>query len=263
MTHRADAAHEVLPPPEGPPPGYEAPIATAVLPLTKQAVETDILGFRVLSWPGAFLTAFTHKTAAGLPGAGDACFEKLEFLGDSVLGFIVARYLYETYPTANEGFLTQMRTKLVSGKALAGIAHRMGLSRYVIMSSKALRSGFNSSPRILEDVLESLIGAVFLDSGMVAARSFVLAIIHKHIDHASLKKNYNFKDSLMQFCQATRGQALPVYDSRPRPVESGGGFDVVAAACGARGQGSGKTKREAEQAAARAVLVNLGAPVDS
>lgn len=263
MTHRA--AHEVLPPPDGPPPGYEAPTATAVLPLTKEALETDILGFRLLSWPNSYplyLTAFTHKTAAGLPGAGDACFEKLEFLGDSVLGFIVARYLYETYPTANEGFLTQMRTKLVSGKALAGIAHRMGLSRYVIMSSKAMRSGFNTSPRILEDVLESLIGAVFLDSGMVAARSFVLDIIHKHVDRASLTKNYNFKDSLMQYCQA-RAQPLPVYDSRPRAIESGGGFDVVAAACGARGQGAGKTKREAEQAAARAVLVNLGAPVDS
>lgn len=266
MTHRAahvaHVAHEVLPPPDGPPPGYEAPTAAAIVPLTKEALETDILGFHVLSWPNQYMVAFTHRTAAGLPGAAENCFEKLEFLGDSVLGFIVARYLYDTYPTANEGFLTQMRTKLVSGKALAGIAHRMGLSRYVIMSTKALRSGFNTSPRILEDVLESLIGAIYLDSGMVAARSFVLSIIRKHIDHASLSKNYNFKDSLMQYCQA-RAQPLPAYDSRARPVDRGGGFEVFASACGARGQGDGKTKREAEQAAARAVLVHLGVPVDS
>ena len=225
--------------------------------VTKEALEA-VLGFRVLSWPGSYVTAFTHKTAVGYPGAASQSFEKLEFLGDAVLGFIVGRYLYDTYPTANEGFLTQMRTKLVSGKALADIALRMGLAHLVMMSPKAMRSSFNTNPRILEDVLESLIGAVFLDAGMVAARSFVLDIIRRHVDHDSLHKNLNFKDSLMQYCQA-RAQPLPVYDSSP--LESG--FHVVASACGAQAHGTGKTKRAAEQLAARGVLVALGVRVDS
>ncbi len=224
--------------------------------LTKEALEA-VLGFRVLSWPGEYVTAFTHKSAVGLPGAAPQSFEKLEFLGDAVLGFIVGRYLYETYPSENEGFLTQMRTKLVSGKALSGIAERMGLSHFVIMSPNALRSGFNNNPRILEDVLESLIGAVFLDAGMVAARSFVLSMLQRYIDYNALTKNTNYKDTLMQYCQSI-AHPLPVYVAHPQPY----GFDVVAQACGVHGRGAGKTKRAAEQQAARGVLVALGVPVD-
>jgi ribonuclease-3 len=223
---------------------------------TKEALEA-VLGFRVLSWPGSYVTAFTHKSAVGSPGAASESFEKLEFLGDAVLGFIVGRYLYESYPQANEGFLTQMRTKLVSGKALSAIAARMGLQGLVIMSPKALRSGFNTNPRILEDVLESLVGAIFLDAGMVAARSFVLDMFAKYVDHESLNKNTNYKDSLMQYCQSI-AQPLPVYDSFPHAQ----GFGVTATACGAQGFGTGRTKRAAEQLAARGVLVTLGLPVD-
>jgi len=225
--------------------------------LEKEALEA-VLGFRVLSWPGSYVTACTHKSAAGAPGAAPESFEKLEFLGDAVLGFIVGKFLYETYPQANEGFLTQMRTKLVSGKALSAIAARMGLQNLVIMSPKALRSGFNTNPRILEDVLESLIGAVFLDAGMVAARSFVLDIIHRYVDHDALSKNTNYKDTLMQYCQSL-ARPLPVYESHPQH----GGFGVVAAACGVQGYGTGQTKRAAEQLAARGVLISLGVPVDS
>lgn len=225
-------------------------------PLRKEALEA-VLGFRVLSWPGEYVTAFTHKSAVGYPGAANQSFEKLEFLGDAVLGFIIGRYLYDTFPEANEGFLTQMRTKLVSGKALSEIAARMGLSDLVIMSPKALRSRFNTNPRILEDVLESLVGAVFLDAGMVAARTFVLDIVHRYVDKESLMKNTNHKDTLMQYCQA-RAQPLPTYESYP----CGRGFGVVATACGAQGYGTGPTKKAAEQLAARHVLTNLGVPVD-
>lgn len=225
-------------------------------PLTQEALET-VLGFRVLSWPGSYVTACTHKSAVRYPGASTESFEKLEFLGDAVLGFIVARYLYETYPEANEGFLTQMRTKLVSGKALAQIASKMGLERLIIMSPKALASGFNTNPRILEDVLESLIGAVFLDAGMVAARTFVMNIICHYVDHTALLKNTNYKDTLMQYCQA-RAEPLPTYDSSSVPH----GFRVVAGACGVVGEGRGTTKREGEQEAAKYVLLHLGVQVD-
>lgn len=220
-------------------------------PLTKDKLE-NVLGFHVLHWPGSYVTAFTHKSAVGYPGASTESFEKLEFLGDAVLGFIVGRYLYESYkdsPNINEGFLTQLRTKLVSGKALAVIAQRMNLHSLIIMSPKAMRSNFNTNPRILEDVLESLIGAVFEDQGMVAARQFVLNIIHTHVD-TDMLRNKNYKDKLMQWCQQ-HSEPLPEYISTTLPD---GGFSVVAHACGRSGTGQGSTKREAEQNAAQECL---------
>lgn len=223
--------------------------------LTRERLEAT-LGFKVLAWPGQYVTAFTHKSAVGRDGISQS-FEKLEFLGDAVLGFVVGKYLYDAYPDANEGFLTQMRSKLVSSKALSGIAMRMGLSELIIMSPKALRSGFNTNPRILEDVFESLVGAIFLDGGMVAARSFVLDVFSKHVDPMELAKNTNYKDILMQYCQA-RAQPLPTYASQP----SERGFDVRADACGAAGFGSGRTKRAAEQLAAKYALMRLGVSVD-
>lgn len=226
-------------------------------PLTQEALEA-VLGFRVLSWPASYVTAFTHKSAVGYPGAARESYEKLEFLGDAVLGFIVGRYLFETYPNGNEGFLSKMRTKLVSGKALSDIALRMGLQHLIIMSPKALHSKFNLNARILEDVLESLIGAIFLDAGMVAARSFVMNMIHLYVDREALLKNTNYKDMLMQLCQA-RGEPLPIYTATETENRT---FHVVAVACGMQGSGHGTTKRKAEQMAAKHALINLGIHVD-
>lgn len=225
--------------------------------VTKEMLQR-LLGFQILNWPGSYICALTHKSAAGVvPWAAVESYEKLEFLGDSVLNFIVGRYLFETYghsPTINEGFLTQMRTKLVSGKALATIAHRMGLQNVIIMSDKALTSGFNTNPRILEDVLESLIGACYLDLGLVGAREFVLSLIHTYVDESMLVNN-NFKDALMQHCQAQgKDTPLPEYQS----TKVGDIFQVTAVACGATGRGSAKVKKEAQQLAAEDCLRVLG-----
>ena len=217
-----------------------------------------VLGFRILSWPGEYVNALTHTSAVGRPGAGTRSFEKLEFLGDAVIGFVIGRYLYDAYPDADEGFLTQMRTKLVSGEALAGVAKRMGLAELIIMSPKALRQNFHQNPRILEDVFEALCGAIFLDAGMAAARQFVLASIHTHIDHASLGRNTNYKDQAMQYCQA-RAMELPVYTVLDTANKE---FRVSAQFARVSGIGTGRTKRAAEQAAARDALVHLRVPLD-
>jgi len=227
--------------------------------VTKETLQ-QLLGYQILNWPGSYLCALTHKSAAGvLPWAAPESYEKLEFLGDSILNFIVGRYLYETYgnsPTINEGFLTQMRTKLVSGKALATIAGRMGLQNVVIMSDKAMSSGFNTNPRILEDVLEALIGACYLDLGLVGARQFVLTMIHTYVDDSMLE-NRNYKDALMQYCQAQgKDTPLPEYDS----TKVGDIFHVTATACGVTGKGQAKVKKEAQQLAAQECLRVLDDP---
>lgn len=227
--------------------------------VTKETLQ-QCLGYQILNWPGSYICALTHKSAAGvIPWAASESYEKLEFLGDSILNFIVGRYLFETYgnsPTINEGFLTQMRTKLVSGKALATIAQRMGLHHVVIMSDKAMCSGFNTNPRILEDVLEALIGACYLDLGLVGARQFVLSIIHTYVDKSMLE-NTNYKDALMQYCQAQgKDVPLPEYDS----TKVGDVFHVTARACGVTGKGHAKVKKEAQQHAARECLRVLQDP---
>ena len=222
-------------------------------PLTRDAVER-VLGAKVLSWPHQYVTAFTHKSAIGYPGASAESFEVLEFLGDSVLNFVVGKYLFDTYKNTNEGFLTQLRTKLVSGKTLATIAQQLGLQHLVIMSAKAYKSSFNTNPRILEDVLEALIGAVYLDMGLVAAREFIINFLNVHITPDMLRHT-NFKDSIMQYAQG-HDAPLPVYSSTPAEH---GGFHIVVSVCGVEGHGYGRTKREGEQEAAQDALQRLRA----
>ena len=219
--------------------------------LSREAVER-VLGARVLSWPNQYITAFTHKSAVGLPGASTESFEVLEFLGDSVLNFVVGKYLFDAYRNTDEGYLTQLRTKLVSGKTLATIARQLGLQHLVIMSQKAYGAQFNNNPRILEDVLEALIGAMYLDMGLTATRTFIINFLNSYVTPEMLR-NTNYKDQLMQYAQA-RGAPLPVYSSTPA---EGGGFNVVAHACGVDGHGWGRTKRDGEQEAAQNALMRL------
>jgi ribonuclease III len=223
---------------------------------SKEAVEA-VLGFRILQWPGEYITALTHASAVGLPGAGARSFEKLEFLGDAIIGFVVGRHLYQAYPDANEGALTKLRTKLVSGQALAGVASRMGLGSIVIVSPRSRAKGFHASPRILEDAFEALCAAVYLDVGMVGARDFILKSILTHVDvQAAIAINDNYKDQAMQWCQA-RSLQLPTYTVMQHAPHRG--FVVQAGFGGVAGYGTGRTKRAAEQDAARAALVALNA----
>jgi len=219
--------------------------------LSRDAVER-VLGAKVLSWPNQYITAFTHKSAIGLPNASTQSFEVLEFLGDSVLNFVVGKYLFDTYQDTNEGFLTQMRTKLVSGKTLAHIAKHLGLHYLVLMSQKAYDNNFNTNPRILEDVLESLIGAMYLDMGLSATRTFIIGILNTYVTQDMLR-NTNYKDQLMQYAQA-QGHPLPVYTSS---LAEGGGFHVTVQMCDLTGSGWGQTKRDGEQDAAHDALQSL------
>ena len=111
--------------------------------------------------------AFTHKSALkrykGLSGS----YETLEFMGDSVLGFIITRHLFDKYEKEQEGFLTKARTKMVRGKTLCEIATQLGLDSWILMDDKGIRNNWNTNPNILEDVFEALVGAIYLDLGMV------------------------------------------------------------------------------------------------
>jgi len=136
--------------------------------------------------------------------------ERLEFLGDSILNLTVAKYVFERYPQMNEGFLTNMRTKLVNGKMLAWLGSKINLGKYVIISKQIDENNGRQNKNILEDAFESFIGAILLDNdaknnnGFQVAENWIISVIEKLVDFSELiHKTENFKDTLIKYCQHT------------------------------------------------------------
>ena len=228
-------------------------------PLTRESLQA-LLGFRVVDF-AKYVSVFTHKSAAR--EAGQASYERLEFIGDSVINFVIAKYLYDKYPGADEGYLTRVRTKLVSGKCLSSLAWNLGLQNYVVMNQKALRKGWNSNPRILEDVYEALVGALYMDLGLATAKTFVLTVMERFVNFEDVVRDTNYKDILMRYAQA-RAMPLPEYRMVSDPQETRNPvFEVAVHVNGQeRGRGYDKCKRDAEQAAAHRALTALCVPLE-
>ena len=192
--------------------------------------------------------AFTHKSALkryrGLTGS----YETLEFMGDSVLGFIVTKHLFDLYEERQEGFLTKARTKMVRGATLCEIAIKLNLGERILMDEKGIRNGWNTNPKILEDVFEALVGAVYLDLGVVHAKQFVFDSFDKV--QTSLSDD-NYKDQLMRWCQALK---FPLPDYKVTSHANGTFFITVAVEGSPAGCGFASTKKQAEQNAAQIVL---------
>ena len=219
--------------------------------ITQQDVE-GIIGTKINTMK-FYIQAFTHKSALKQHPELTCSYENLEFMGDSVLGFIVTRFLFEKYSDEHEeGFLTKARTKIVRGSTLSIISERLGLYQWIMMDEKGIRKGWNKNPKILEDVLEALIGAIYMDLGIIHTKQFVLKLIHEHpID----MNDDNYKDHLMRVCQNNRYQ-LPVYtvDSF-----SNGLFYISVYINGIMyGRGSGSTKKQAEQVSAFEAIKHMG-----
>jgi len=202
-----------------------------------------------------YLRAFTHKSALKKYNLTES-FETLEFMGDSVLGFIITKMLFDKYENLQEGFLTKARTKLVRGATLAHIARHLGLESWVLMDDKGARNGWTSNDNILEDVFESLVGAIYMDLGLLYAKRFVLDIYSNpeiiNMDHLMIDDN--FKDQLMRYCQQSKIQ-LPVYTVETHDNKI---FNVsVMVRDTVVGVGVASTKKQAEQNSAYNALKNL------
>lgn len=223
--------------------------------LSREVLERT-LNFRVLDFD-KYLSVFTHKSA--VRDTGRQSYERYEFIGDSVINFVIAKYLYDKFPGADEGFLTRVRTKLVSGKFLAGLSEKLGLHRLVIMNRKAIEQGWYGNSRIMEDVFESLVGCIYLDLGLMTAKTFLLAVIEQFSDFEDVLRDTNYKDALMRYAQA-RALPLPEYRVLNDPqVTRRPLFYVVAVLDGApHGHGEDVSKKGAEQRAAQLSLQRLG-----
>ena len=138
--------------------------------------------------------------------------ETLEFLGDAVLGLVIAEYLFKNFPKENEGFLTRIRTKLVKGKTLANFAQQLHLGPFILMSRHVINIDGRKNKRILEDAFEAFVGAIYLDLGIDFARAFVLRMVQKHIETVNVFEDDNYKDLLLRYSQY-KGIELPLYNT--------------------------------------------------
>ncbi len=183
--------------------------------------------------------------------------ERLEFLGDSILGMVVAEYLYKTFPDRPEGELTRMRADMVCEKTLASVAARIELGRHLMLGNGEEQSGGRSRDSILADAVESVIAASFLDGGMDAARNFIEKFILVEVPVKKLN-NADYKTALQELVQQKKNQTLSyrlVGESGPDHDKH---FEVEVSLNGSViGVGTGSSKKRAEQMAAQAALENL------
>ena len=193
------------------------------------------------------------------PGVAPASNERLEFLGDAVLGLVVAEKLYQDFPHCAEGEMTKLRAALVRGNTLARVARTIGLGDYLYLGRGEEASGGRRKPANLAGALEAMIAAIFLDQGSVTTRDFILRLLNKELQKvASPGARVDYKSQLQELIQA-REQQTPAYQL----VEAMGPdhdqrFTVeVRAGDAVLGKGSGKSKKAAETEAARAALEQL------
>ena len=183
--------------------------------------------------------------------------ERLEFLGDSILGMCVAEYLYRTFPDRPEGELTRMRADMVCEKTLAAVAGRIGLGDHLLLGKGEEQGGGRSRNSILADAVESVIAASFLDGGMDAAKQFIQKFILVEVPVKKLH-NVDYKTALQELVQQKKNQVLTytlVGESGPDHDKH---FEVeVRLNGGVVGLGSGSSKKRAEQDAARTAIEAL------
>ena len=183
--------------------------------------------------------------------------ERLEFLGDSVLGMLVAEYLYRNFPNRPEGELTRMRADMVCEQTLAAAANRIGLGQHLLLGHGEEQGGGRTRSSILADAMESVIAASFLDGGREAALQIVRTFIFVEVPVTKLH-NADYKTQLQEMVQQKKNQVLSyelVGQSGPDHDKK---FDVEVSLNGTVvGFGSGSSKKRAEQDAARAAIEKL------
>jgi len=208
---------------------------------------------------GLLFQALTHRSYAyengGLPTN-----ERLEFLGDSVLGLVVTAALYRRHPELPEGQLAKLRAAVVNMRALAGVGRTLELGQYLMLGRGEEASGGRDKSSILADTVEALIGAVYLESGIEVATVFVHRLVNPLLDSsAELGAGLDWKTSLQELTAiATLG--VPEYVVTEEGPDHAKLFHAVAMVKGtAYGEGSGRSKKEAEQAAAAAAFGRIEA----
>lgn len=209
--------------------------------------------------PSLLEQALVHSSCVNENPAVAASNERLEFLGDAVLGLIIAQELYRRLPQSSEGEMTELRSWLVRGGALASLAKAISLGNYLYLGKGEETSGGRQKPANLAGALEAVIAAIFLDQGFKITEDFIFSLMDKELDRVlSQGIEPDYKSQLQELIQA-RHQPAPTYQvieatgpnhDRKFTVEVRLGDTVL-------GRGSGKSKKSAEEKAARSALEQL------
>lgn len=206
------------------------------------------------------ILALTHSSRLNeSPGIISECNERLEFLGDAVLGMVIAEELYARHPEQQEGALTSMRSNIVRGETLASVARRLELGAHLLMGSGEISTGGRERSSNLAAAFEAVVGALFLDQGYEMARSFCLSVLENEIACLSADLNPKHpKSALQEFVQ---GKRLPsptyrIIDTTGQPHAPLFTAEVIVDGA-ALGTGTGRSKSLAEQEAAKIALAVL------
>lgn len=213
----------------------------------------EILGFYPKNL-NFYKTAFTHRSASFKINGERINNERLEFLGDSILDAVISDFLYHKYPNAKEGFLTEMRSKIVNGEKLKELARLTRLNEFIVQKGSTTKGDIT---KIHEDAFEALIGAIYLDKGYHRAYKFVKSkIIEKYIDFEDLEDlNLNYKSQLIEWAQKIKKPVSFVSKTDPDEIKCFSSevvFDDKTI-----GIGKGSSKKEAEQNAAKIAITYL------
>jgi ribonuclease-3 len=204
------------------------------------------------------ITALTHSSFAYEQKAHKKefeCNERLEFLGDSVLSLVVSDYLFSQYNNKAEGELTKIRASLVCTRSLSNFANKISLGDYLFLGKGEASSG-RTNVKILENAFEALLAAIYLDSqGKEEVAKFLIPMIKEELSLVGTNVNYDYKTSLQQFVQALGNDRIQYVCVNEEGPDHDKTFEVtVKINSNIVGTGKGKTKREAEQNAAKEAL---------
>jgi ribonuclease-3 len=217
------------------------------------------LGVRFKS-PTLREAALTHRSYAFEQGVHPTN-ERLEFLGDAVLGVIITDHAFHAYPALSEGELTDVRKAVVNAVTLAEVADELQLGRYLLLGKGEEQSGGREKPSILADALEAVLGAVYVSAGMQTAHELVMRLLGSRVAeaHAGGPGGQDFKSRLQELA-ARHFDDAPRYDTLAEGPDHARRFHVTVSVAGiARGKGDGRSKKQAEQVAARDAYTTLEA----
>ncbi|CAG1021135.1 Ribonuclease 3 [Methylococcales bacterium] len=204
--------------------------------------------------PDLFKRSLTHRSAERRNN------ERLEFLGDSVLGFVIAECLYEKFGEADEGVLSRLRATLVNQTLLASLARDLNLGEYLILGSGELKSGGYRRDSILSDALEAIIGAILKDQGMDAARKWILELFAEPINRLTMENWEKDPKTRLQELLQGRGLELPIYlllSQEGLPHDQYFRVECRIQLMSLNSQGEGTSRKKAEQQAAERMLAKL------
>lgn len=206
------------------------------------------------------IQALKHRSFLSVTGEERLCSnERLELLGDAVLGLVVTQHLYNNFPDKEEGDLTSMKSLIVSRKILAGIANDLNIGQFILLNEAEEKAGGRKRPSIVADALEAIIGSIYLDGSLEHAIEFIKNNVLNNLDEIlNEEQNQNFKSMLLEYSQS-KSYGLPLYLVKNEQGPDHHKLFTIEVKVNDRilGLGTGKSKKKAEQMAAKDALKKL------